>query len=168
MCRAVPRRDGKIHKVPVAPKEAMSSPLMSTMEKTRAVQFFSWVNDYNPKDPKTYSYDRPVPSCAHTAPIQRPDSVRRRERGEALRRSLGIALFRFDSHHSRLLIRAGTFRKTVLDLPKMSGADFFKYAAALCCPRAGAGPQCSSTYSQVLGLGGHDDRVRGPRSGAVP
>ena len=73
MCRAVPRRDGKIHKVPVAPKEAMSSPLMSTMEKTRAVQFFSWVNDYNPKDPKTYSYDRPVPS--RPAPIQRPYSA---------------------------------------------------------------------------------------------
>ena len=90
---AVPRRDGKIHKVPVAPKEAMSSPLMSTMEKTRAVQFFSWVNDYNPKDPKTFSYDRPAPSRPAPAPIQRPDSVRRRELGEALRRSLGIALF---------------------------------------------------------------------------
>ena len=31
-------RDGQVHQVPIAPKAAMSSPLMSTMEKTRAVQ----------------------------------------------------------------------------------------------------------------------------------
>merc|ERR1711871_1456244 len=48
-------RDGQVHKVPIAPKEAMSSPLMSTMEKTRAVQFFSWVNDYDAKNEKTHS-----------------------------------------------------------------------------------------------------------------
>lgn len=47
-------RDGKIHKVPTAPKDAMSSPLMSTMEKTRAVQFFSWVNDYEHSNPATH------------------------------------------------------------------------------------------------------------------
>lgn len=48
-------RDGQVHKVPITAKEAMGSPLMSTMEKTRAVQFFSWVNEWDEKDPKTHS-----------------------------------------------------------------------------------------------------------------
>jgi len=47
-------RRGNIAKVPVTPKEAMSSPLMSTMEKTRAVQFFAWVDAYKADQPKTH------------------------------------------------------------------------------------------------------------------
>jgi Rab GDP dissociation inhibitor len=46
--------DQQVHQVPINAKAAMSSPLMSTMEKTRAVQFFSWVNDYEVDNPKTH------------------------------------------------------------------------------------------------------------------
>jgi len=48
-------RKGAVHKVPNTPKDAMGSSLMSTMEKTRAVQFFSWINAYNQDDEKTWS-----------------------------------------------------------------------------------------------------------------
>ena len=33
----------------------MSSSLMGVIEKTRAVQFFAWVNNYREKDPATHS-----------------------------------------------------------------------------------------------------------------
>ena len=48
-------RRGGVHSVPTVPKEAMSSALMSVMEKTRAVQFFGWVAKYDPGNPATHS-----------------------------------------------------------------------------------------------------------------
>jgi len=48
-------RKGAVHQVPNTPKAAMGSALMSTFEKTRVVQFFSWVNAYNKDDEKTWS-----------------------------------------------------------------------------------------------------------------
>ena len=48
-------RRGQIHAVPTQPKEAMSSPLMGMMEKTRAVQFFAWVNKYDAANPRTHT-----------------------------------------------------------------------------------------------------------------
>jgi len=48
-------RKGAVHKVPNTPKDAMGSNLMSTMEKTRAVQFFSWINSYDKTNEKTWS-----------------------------------------------------------------------------------------------------------------
>lgn len=47
-------RDGKIHKVPVTEKEALSSGLMGMFEKRRAAKFLSWVQDYEPADVKTH------------------------------------------------------------------------------------------------------------------
>eukprot|EP00906_Rhabdomonas_costata_P015865 RCo022747 len=47
-------RDGKIHKVPVTDSEALSSGLMGLFEKRRAAKFLSWVQDYEPNDPKTH------------------------------------------------------------------------------------------------------------------
>jgi len=48
-------RGGDVHKVPNTGKDAMNSSLMSMMEKTRAVQFFLWVDLYKPDDPKTFT-----------------------------------------------------------------------------------------------------------------
>lgn len=41
--------------MPTTAGEAMQSSLMGMMEKTRAVQFFAWVNNYKPADPQTHS-----------------------------------------------------------------------------------------------------------------
>jgi len=48
-------RKGTVHKVPNTPKMAMSTSLMSTMEKTRVVQWLSWVMSYDAEDEKTWS-----------------------------------------------------------------------------------------------------------------
>ena len=42
------------HKVPVTPKEAMTSGLMGLFEKNRCRGFFSFVNSYDPNDPSTH------------------------------------------------------------------------------------------------------------------
>ena len=44
----------KIEKVPGTPKEALSSDLMSFMEKRRCQKFFTYVANYDPKNPKTF------------------------------------------------------------------------------------------------------------------
>lgn len=49
---------GKIHKVPASDMEALKSPLMGLFEKRRARNFFLYVQDYNPADPRTHKgYD---------------------------------------------------------------------------------------------------------------
>ncbi|KFK37228.1 hypothetical protein AALP_AA4G230400 [Arabis alpina] len=45
---------GKVQKVPATPMEALKSPLMGIFEKRRAGKFFSYVQDYDEKDPKTH------------------------------------------------------------------------------------------------------------------
>lgn len=45
---------GVIHKVPATPSEALSSSLMGLLEKNRCRKFFSFVNDFEMKDKKTY------------------------------------------------------------------------------------------------------------------
>ncbi|CAH1265188.1 GDI1 [Branchiostoma lanceolatum] len=45
---------GKIHKVPVTEKEALSTSLMGMFEKRRYRKFLMWVNDVDESDPKTY------------------------------------------------------------------------------------------------------------------
>ena len=45
---------GVIHKVPVTASEAMGSSLMGLFEKKRCRKFFSFVNDFDLKDNKTY------------------------------------------------------------------------------------------------------------------
>ncbi|EME31191.1 Rab GDP-dissociation inhibitor isoform 2 [Galdieria sulphuraria] len=45
---------GKPHKVPVTPREAMTSGLMSLLEKNRCRQFFSYVQDVAVGDPGTF------------------------------------------------------------------------------------------------------------------
>ncbi|GJQ12779.1 hypothetical protein GpartN1_g4570.t1 [Galdieria partita] len=45
---------GKPHKVPVTPREAMTSGLMSLLEKNRCRQFFSYVQDVNATDSATF------------------------------------------------------------------------------------------------------------------
>jgi len=47
-------RRGNVHKVPVTPRDALGTNLMSTQEKTRAVQFFKWVDDYDENTPSTH------------------------------------------------------------------------------------------------------------------
>eukprot|EP00798_Chlamydomonas_sp_ICE-L_P022391 gene22391-29500_t len=48
----------KTHKVPASDMEALKSPLMGLFEKRRARIFFTYVQDYNPLEPKTHkSYD---------------------------------------------------------------------------------------------------------------
>lgn len=47
-------RGGNVHKVPNTGKDAMNSPLMSMMEKTRAVQFFRWIDLYKEDDQATW------------------------------------------------------------------------------------------------------------------
>lgn len=46
---------GKVHKVPATDMEALASPLMGFFEKRRARNFFSYVQGYDPKDPKTHN-----------------------------------------------------------------------------------------------------------------
>jgi hypothetical protein len=41
--------------VPTTAPEAMQSSLMSVMEKTRAVQFFAWVNNYDARNAATHT-----------------------------------------------------------------------------------------------------------------
>jgi len=49
---------GKVHKVPATPKEALASSLMGMFEKRRFRNFLIYMNDYDPKDPKTHKgYD---------------------------------------------------------------------------------------------------------------
>lgn len=50
---------GVIHKVPSTPGEALSSSLMGMWEKNRCRQFFSYINDFELKDPKTYKNQDP-------------------------------------------------------------------------------------------------------------
>lgn len=45
---------GKIEKVPATSFEALKSPLMGFFEKRRAAKFFSYCQDYSPKDPATH------------------------------------------------------------------------------------------------------------------
>uniref|UniRef100_A0A7S0WVJ5 Guanosine nucleotide diphosphate dissociation inhibitor n=1 Tax=Chlamydomonas leiostraca TaxID=1034604 RepID=A0A7S0WVJ5_9CHLO len=45
---------GKIHKVPASDMEALKSPLMGLFEKRRARDFFAYVQDYDPNDPRTH------------------------------------------------------------------------------------------------------------------
>lgn len=47
-------KDGKIHKVPSTPKEALSSPLMGLMEKRRFRNFLIYTDQYKVDDPKTH------------------------------------------------------------------------------------------------------------------
>ncbi len=47
--------DGRPHKVPATPKEAMTSSLMGLFEKNRCRSFFSFVHAYDPEDPSTHS-----------------------------------------------------------------------------------------------------------------
>lgn len=44
----------KIAKVPVTPKEALSSDLMGMMEKRRCQKFMEAMQNFEEKDPKTY------------------------------------------------------------------------------------------------------------------
>ena len=49
---------GVIHKVPSNSKEAFSSDLMGLFEKNRCRKFFSFIQDFDLKDPNTYQgYD---------------------------------------------------------------------------------------------------------------
>lgn len=45
---------GRPHKVPVTPREAMTSGLMGFLEKNRCRGFFSYVNSYDPADKSTH------------------------------------------------------------------------------------------------------------------
>lgn len=47
---------GKVHKVPASDMEALKSPLMGLFEKNRARSFFSYVQQYEVKDPKTHKH----------------------------------------------------------------------------------------------------------------
>lgn len=49
------RQNGKVYKVPITPKEAMKSSLLSMTEKARMAQFTSWVGGVNPEVRKTWS-----------------------------------------------------------------------------------------------------------------
>jgi Rab GDP dissociation inhibitor len=46
--------DGRPHKVPATPREAMTSGLMGLLEKNRCRSFFSFVHSYDPNDRSTY------------------------------------------------------------------------------------------------------------------
>ena len=53
---------GVIRKVPSNSKEAFSSDLMGLFEKNRCRKFFQFIQDFDIKDPKTYSgYDPKAP-----------------------------------------------------------------------------------------------------------
>eukprot|EP01137_Pigoraptor_chileana_P023262 Opistho-2@89268 len=45
---------GKLHKVPVTEKEALSSSLMGIFEKRRFRSFLMWAHDFDPKNPSTW------------------------------------------------------------------------------------------------------------------
>lgn len=47
-------KKGKIHKVPASDKEALSSPLMGLLEKNHCKNFFQFVANYEPSEPKTH------------------------------------------------------------------------------------------------------------------
>lgn len=47
--------DGRVHKVPATPKEALSSGLMGMFQKRRFKSFIQWVNDYEENNPSTHS-----------------------------------------------------------------------------------------------------------------
>jgi Rab GDP dissociation inhibitor len=48
------KKGAKVHKVPITPAEALKSPMLGMMEKTRVAQFTSWVASVKPDDPKTW------------------------------------------------------------------------------------------------------------------
>lgn len=51
-------KQGKVHKVPATPSEALNSSLMGIFEKRRFRNFLIYMNDYDAKDPKTHNkYD---------------------------------------------------------------------------------------------------------------
>merc|ERR1719291_798267 len=47
-------KEPKIHKVPITPKEALKTSMLSMMEKGRMAQFTSWVAGVKPDDPATW------------------------------------------------------------------------------------------------------------------
>lgn len=49
------RANGKVYKVPITPKEAMKSSLLSMTEKARMGQFTAWVASVDPDVRKTWS-----------------------------------------------------------------------------------------------------------------
>jgi len=51
-------KDQKLHKVPSSPQEALSSSLMSLLQKNNYKNFLKWVYQYDPADAKTHSYDK--------------------------------------------------------------------------------------------------------------
>lgn len=52
------QKGGKIHKVPATEAEALSSGLMGFFEKRNAAKFFSFMQEYDPANPKTHKgYD---------------------------------------------------------------------------------------------------------------
>jgi len=53
-------KDKKCHKVPCTEREALASPLMGMFEKRRAAKFFSWAQEYDPKNEKTWGKLRPL------------------------------------------------------------------------------------------------------------
>jgi len=48
------RAGGKVHKVPLTPKEAMKSSMLSLQEKTRMAQFTMWVASVKKDEPKSW------------------------------------------------------------------------------------------------------------------
>mmetsp|Transcript_14588 Transcript_14588/g.40862 ORF Transcript_14588/g.40862 Transcript_14588/m.40862 type:complete len:151 (-) Transcript_14588:1366-1818(-) len=48
------RSGGKVHKVPLTPKEAMKSSMLSIQEKARMSQFTLWVASVKKDEPKTW------------------------------------------------------------------------------------------------------------------
>jgi Rab GDP dissociation inhibitor len=48
-------RQGSVNQVPTSSAEAMSSPLMSMMEKARCTMFFRWIDLYNRDDDATWT-----------------------------------------------------------------------------------------------------------------
>jgi Rab GDP dissociation inhibitor len=47
-------KEGKIHKIPATPKEALSTPLMGLFEKRRFRNFLLFIDQYKPEDPSTH------------------------------------------------------------------------------------------------------------------
>jgi Rab GDP dissociation inhibitor len=48
------RAGGKVHKVPLTPKEAMKSSMLSLQEKTRMAQFTLWVASVKKDEPRSW------------------------------------------------------------------------------------------------------------------
>src|SRR5262245_33849552 len=48
------QKDGKINKIPSTPTEAASSPLLGWFEAYRFKDFLTFVNQYDPANPKTH------------------------------------------------------------------------------------------------------------------